>query len=250
MSRIPFACALAAWAIGLALGGAPVHAQKLPAVQQRWYHIRGDSVLVEYALPETAEARPAVIVLPDRFGLQPPVSNIVAVFAMQGFRAYAIPLRSAPKQDVAGHPGTRIDSSDVDRVAQITVEIRNAPGCNGKAGLVAFDAGAVVGAIAARRMPLFTSCVLFYPSDPDILTDVLPFIAVPLTVTVGDGASSELLEAVTDLKELAPERKNKIRVRVIKDSGPFFFNQKHASYRKESMNTAWIDAIQFLRGTL
>jgi dienelactone hydrolase len=242
--------------MGLAIVGSNIlaaqqpPAKQLPAASQRWQRIGRDSLLVAYSLPNTSQARPAVIVLPDRFGMQPPVSSIVSVFAMQGFRAYAIGLRSSPIRPVAGAPEVRIDSGDIALLAEAVVDIVNEPGCSGTAGLFAFDAGAVIGALTARRLPLFKSCWLFYPSSPELLTAVIPAIDAPVTVALGDRSDTALAEAALALKEVALGRTRKLRVHIYRDTGPFFFNQKHESFRKESMNAAWVDAIRDFRETL
>ena len=225
-------------------------AQKLPQFQHRWQHIGPDSLYIEYTLPETEQARPAVIVLPDRFGMQAPVSNIVSVFALQGFRTYAIGLRSTPRREVSGSPPVIIDSGDIALLAQAVVDIVNEPGCTGAAGLFAFDAGAVIGALAASRMPLFKSCVFLYPPSSTIISDVIPLIEAPVTIALGDSSSPGVLDAAMNLKEEALGRTWKLKVHVYRDTGPFFFNQKHASFRKESMNAAWVDAIRFFGETL
>jgi dienelactone hydrolase len=247
-ARAVFACAFAA-ALTL-LPCTDLAAQKLPPAVQRWQKAGSDSVLIYCAMPETTVPRPAVIVLPDRFGMQPPLSNIVSVFALQGFRAYAIGLRSSPTRPAGGAPEVRIDSSDVGLVAQAVVDIVNEPGCTGTAGLFAFDAGAIIGALTARRLPLFKSCYLFYPPSPELVATVIPAIDVPVTVAYGDASDSTLIEAALGLKELALGRTRKLRVQIYRETGPFFFNQKHESFRKESMNAAWVDAIRVFRETL
>ncbi len=215
-----------------------------------WRRIKGDSVLVRYALPRAQGKRPAVIVLPDRFGMRPHVDNILTVFAELGFRAYAVSLRSTPEQGAAGAPAFSIDSADIDAVAQVAVDIRNEEDCNGKAGLLAFDAGAAIGASAASRFPIFQSCVLVSPSPADVLLDAVVRIESPVNVIIGQYDPEGILRGAEELKDQLPERRTRIRVSVIRGAGMFFYNREHEGFDRKSYNAALVAAAEMFRATL
>jgi dienelactone hydrolase len=229
---------------------APAGVRAQSGVQGRWFHVLGDSVRVEYALPRTTFPRPAVVVLCDRFGMQKAVASIVAIFAHEGFRAFAIPLRSAPTRAPEGIPPVAFDSTDVDVVAQIVVDILNDRGCTGTAGLFAFDVGATIGAMAERRFPLFAACVLFYPFDATRMQALLPAIATPVTLHVAEYDADCSLARINAIRDTLIDAGRKVRVLFQKSAGPFFFDPGHENYNKTLTNAAWNDALKEFRARL
>lgn len=236
-------------AAGFAASALTAGAQK-PDVHVKWYHVGEDSLQVEYALPATGDARPNIIILPDRFGSQHAVTSIVSIFARQGFRAFAIPLRSAPSRDVHGIPPAAVDSADADVLAEIVIDILNEPRSSGKAGLFAFDVGATAGLLAATRLPLFKSLVLFYPFDAAFLQRALPEVPAPVLLNIAEYDADCSMAKLAELRERMIEAGRKMTVAVHKTGRPFFFNPKHEHFDKRLTNRAWTDAIRFFRSTL
>lgn len=242
---LPFAAALCAF---LAQPLAAQTRAAVPPLREVRHVVDGDTILVVTALPDTQSPRPLVVVLPDRFGMQPAVGRIVQVFASQGFRACAIPLRSAPTRPVAGLPECAPDRRDIRRISSVVADMLGDPGCNGMAALCAFDAGAGLGALAAASLPLFRSCAFFYPAPDSMTTRVIPALRMPVVLTVCEGDAG--MAEVDRIRESAPERDSKLRITVLRNTRPFFFNSAHPAYDKKTMNRAWIETIAFFHGTL
>jgi len=217
-----------------------------PELQAKWYHFDADSIRVDFALPQTTTPRPCIIVLADRFGVQPAVLSIVKILAQEGFRAYSIPLRSTPICDVGSFPSVEIDSLDVSTLSQVTIEILNEPGSTGNAGLFAFDVGATIGAIAASRFPIFKAVNLFYPAFPETMKDILPDVQGSLYMHVGQRDPNYSLERINDIRETFMERGKIMNVNFYKDTEAFFCNPTHRNYKKRSVESSWNEAFKFL----
>lgn len=231
--------------------GELLDAQSLkPEVNERWYRLSKDSVLVEFALPTTKQARPAIVVLTDRFGMQKAVRSTLQILAMQGFRAYAIPLVSAPFRVVTGVPETTLDSLDADIITQVVVDIRNESGCDGNVGMLGFDVGATAGLIAAKRLPLFRSCVVFYPAFHEIVQESLPNVAAPVLVKIPQYDGDFSMARLQEIREMLIENGRKVQAVLYKDCKQFFFNPKHEHYHKKNTQKAWDELIRFFRSTL
>lgn len=221
-----------------------------PEVMERWYRLTSDSVLVEFALPSAKQARPAIVVLTDRFGMQKAVRTTLQILAMQGFRVYAIPLISAPGRTPTGTPETALDSLDVDIIAQVVVDIRNEAGCDGNVGMLGFDVGATAGLIAAQRLPLFKSCVVFYPAFHEVVQEVLPNVAAPMLVKISQYDGDFSMARLQEIRETLIEHGRKVQAVLYKDCKQFFFNPKHEHYHKKNTQKAWNELIRFFRSTL
>ncbi|MDH7515694.1 MAG: dienelactone hydrolase family protein [Bacteroidota bacterium] len=215
-----------------------------------WYRAGTDSVRVHYTFPRVPGRRPAVLVLCDRFGMRTAMDNVLNVMAGLGFRAYAVPLRSAPGQAVEGAPSVSLDSTDIDIVSQVAVDIRNDPRGVGTLGLLAFDIGAAVGASAAARFPLFNACALVSPAPVEaVIPDILR-IEAPVHVIVGQYDPEQTLRAAEQLRDELTDKRRKVRVTVIRGAGMFFYNREHAGFDKPSYNAALVEATRLLRSAL
>jgi dienelactone hydrolase len=221
-----------------------------PDVRARWYQTQEDSVLVEYALPAGAPVRPAVIVLSDRFGPQENVRAALKVLVTLGYRAYALPLRSAPVQAVSGMPPATIDSCDAMLLTEVAVDIMNDSACTGSVGLLAFDVGANVAIEAARRFPFFRSAALFYPTGGiDALAGLLEAdAALQLHIAQFDPACT--ISDVNRLRERFMEARRKLHVFYYKDAHRFFFNPQHPQYHRKNTQAAWSRLNEYFRRTL
>lgn len=245
-----FIAGVLAW--GMALSAACA-AQGGP-VQSLWFQTlrdsMRDSVRVDAVLPHPSSPRPAIVVLSDRFGMQPAVDAILRILAGQGYRAYALPLRSAPTQLVTGIPPLQLDSLDVDVLTQVAIDIRNDSDCTGTVGLLAFDAGAVIGALAQARLPLFASCCLFYPADAALIDRVLPRLGAPSALHIGEYDPEMTLARVNGIRERCIDNGLHLTVRFYKGARPFFFNPRHEHYSSVLTTDAWKAVFSFFSTTL
>jgi dienelactone hydrolase len=233
----------------LVLLAVSLSAQK-PAVTARWFRLGNDSVLVDCSYPKSDAPAPAVLILPDRFGVQKAVRQLMASLASKGYRAFAIQLASTPPRKPGGFPPIELHSSDYELVAQIAIDISNDSTCTGKVGLIAFDAGATIGMEVARRLPLFKSCHLFYPSSRETMMRVLPELTIPVMVQVGS-FDPELTPAnMADIREACMEKGKKMLVTYLQGAKPMFFNLEHENYDKVNTVKAWAELTAFLNGTL
>lgn len=224
-------------------------AQQNP-VRTRWFRTGTDSILVEYAKTAGAKPRPAVVVLPDRFGSQPAVSSILAILARQGFHAYAIPLRSAPQQAVAGIPPVSVDSLDYRAIAEIAAEINGDPDCSGRVGLLGFDVGATLGAMVAARLPLFRASVLFYPAFAARMQLLIPDIDSPVLISIAEYDADFSLARMNEIKEACIEKGRRVKATFYKEAKRFFFNPRHEHSHKRNTQEAWKALLGFFRERL
>lgn len=224
---------------------------QVPEVRGRWFRLTGgDSLLVEYASPQGGLAYPAVLVLSDRFGQQENVRSMLKVLSQMGFHAYAPPLRSAPLRPVSGVPSFSYDSTDTEFVTQIAVDIMNREDCNGKLGLLALDAGAVVAIDMVRRFPFFESAALLYPAGSlPVLESLLDAQAV-LQLHVAQFDPECTLDDVKKLRTQFIEAGRRLHVFYYKEAHRFFFNPEHERYHRKNTQTAWNKIMELYRATL
>ncbi len=234
-----------------ALWCAPGHAQgRKPVVHPRMFAVGRDSLLVECALPAEAGRQPAVIVLPDRFGIQDGTRQLLSSLAEKGLRAYAVQLRSTPISLPSGTPTPEYHASDYELVSQVAIDVMNDTACTGRVGLLGFDVGAMLGAECARRMPLFKAAVLFYPDNREAFAPVLADLAEPVLVCIGGRDPKWGHGAVNDMREAYMDKGRRHRVNVYDGASIMFFNPRHENYAKVATVQAWNDLVLFFRSHL
>jgi dienelactone hydrolase len=228
------------------------HAQpyRASAVFTAQYKVRGEAVDVLGAHPTAGSLRPTVILLPDRFGLGMNVRSFLSVFAGQGFRAYAISLRSAPEQPARDCPDVVLDTTDVERVASIVADIIGEKGSSGSAVLFAMDVGANIGLRTAVRLPLFKAAALVSPINDSLFLHELGDAAIPIYIASGEDDATAVGAAIQSRRDDYLERARRIDAITYKRAGRFFFNSLHAEYSKPAMNLAWNEALRLFRSVL
>ncbi|MBE0643155.1 MAG: dienelactone hydrolase family protein [Bacteroidetes bacterium] len=222
-------------------------AGQVPEVHARWIRLEMDSIRVEYALPNAEAVRPAVIVLGDRYGMQENLRATLKVLATLGYRAYALPLLSAPEQPFDQLPEVAIDTADVPRVTQVAVEIMNEKDCDGKVMLLAFDVGANIAIEVIARFPFYKGAVLFYPTGGAPVLRRLLDAQCPLLLNVAQFDPDCSLADVNSLRELCMEQGKKLHVYYYKEAKRFFFDPQHPDYHKGNTKTAWNQINKFFR---
>lgn len=235
------------WLFFLLLPLSEVCVSQTPETRARWIALEEDSIRVEYHLPDTDALRPVVLVLSDRYGQQANVRATLNVLSTLGFRAYSMPLRSAPEQSFSTNPSARVDSSDIARVLNVAVELMNEDGSNGRLKLLAFDIGANVGMEVVARFPFFKGAALFYPVGGVTALKRLLDARCPLLLHVAQYDPDCTLADVNVLREEFMERGKKLQVYYYKDSRRFFFNPEHPDYHSKNTQSAWTQLHQFFR---
>jgi dienelactone hydrolase len=228
------------------LTAAIASAQQQPTVLARWHPVGGDSLRVEYLLPD-ATGRPAVIVLSDRYGLQENVRSTLKVFSRLGFRAFAVPLLSAPEHPFTAIPAAVVDSGDVARVTRVAVDIANEDGCNGMVFLLGYDVGANVAIELIARFPFFKGAALFYPTGGAVTLRRLLEANCEPQLHIAQFDPDCTLADVNALREGFMEDGKKLQVSYYKDAKRFFFNPEHPDYHKSNTQEAWKQINSFFR---
>jgi dienelactone hydrolase len=219
-------------------------------VVSRWFKTERDSVLVDCVLPGSGSVRPAVLVLSDRFGAQENARAVLKVLGRLGYRAYALPLRSAPLRSIEGIPEATLDSTDSEILTQVAVDIMNDSSCTGSIGLLGFDVGAAVAVDVLRRFPFFSSAALFYPSGG--LATLMRLLPVEATVQlhIAQFDPQCTLAEVNEMRDRFVEARKRLHVFYYKDAFRFFFNPQHKNYHRSNTQAAWNRLNAFFRKTL
>jgi dienelactone hydrolase len=218
-----------------------------PALRTRWIPLEGDSMRVEYCLPSEEAVRSAVIVLSDRYGAHENVRSMLKVLATLGFRAFAMPLQSAPEQPFDTTPAAVIDSTDVPRVTRLAVEIMNEEGCDGKVLLLGFDVGANIAMEVIARFPFYKGAMLFYPIGGVAALHRLLDAQCPLLLSVAQFDPECSIADVNSLREFFVDQGKILHVYYFKDARRFFFNPEHPDFHKRNTQTAWNQLNKFFR---
>lgn len=217
-----------------------------PEVGTRWMPLGDDSMRVEYALPGIA-GRPAVLVLSDRFGLQENVRSTLKVLAALGFRAYALPLRSAPESPLTSLPDAAIDSADIPRITRAAVDIANEEGCDGRLFLLAYDVGADIAIEVIARFPFYKGAALFYPAAGPLALRRLLDAQCPFQLHVAQFDPACSITEVNELREIFLEQRKRLHVFYYKEARRFFCNPEHPDYHKDNTQNAWNQINKFFR---
>jgi len=226
-----------------------LHAQDMLEAS-RWVKLYDDSAFVQSVLPDDGIQRSSILVLPDRFGLHEHVQAVLKVLAQLGYRAYAVALSSAPEQPVVAIPPVEIDSTDIDLVSQVAVDILNEAGSNGRIGLLGFDVGANVAIELVARLPFFKACALMYPTGGTSPLIRLLDAKAPIKLFLAQNDTECTLGDVNTIREIFMEQGGTLNVAFVKEAYKFFFNPEHEWYFPEAMKLAWKDLHSFFSSTL
>lgn len=206
----------------------------------------GDSVKVEYVYSKR-DLSPFVVLLPDRYGVQVSTRQLLHVYASAGYHACVIHLRSFADLTDPAH-NVKYDSTDIDRVIEAVIDVRNDTRGFQKAALLGFDIGATIGLRAENRIPLFYAISVFYPLEALELLRSLSNSKARIGVNVGINDEAYSDETRMSIEKIG-EKYEHIRVQYY-DADEFFFNPGHPNYNKGEMQRAVNDVAGFFNKLL
>jgi dienelactone hydrolase len=226
----------------------PVRSQDSAIVSRTMVLFSGDSISLEVAY-SVRRAAASIMILPDRYGVQVSTRQLMQSFAKAGFHCYTMPLNSVVRSSDL-EVDVHIDSTDVERILQAVVEIRNDPRTTGMLGLIGFDAGATIGMMAQARFPAFKACALFYPSHKHVVLEALRSIEVPIEMNLGKLDEQYPETELPSLKRSFGAKMNRILFRYYKETGSMFANPGHPGFNEESLQYALNKTAAFFRNEL
>ena len=206
------------------------------------------------ARPETAEPRPAVVILHEWWGLNDHIKDVAQRFAREGFVALAPDLYSR-----AGHAVTK-DATEAGKLmerlsSQLALRDLNAttrylktlPSVDPmKIGAVGFCMGGTFALMVAAHNSDIKASVPFYGQVPP--TDSLKYLVAPILYIHGGQDTWILKREAERLAEGLKQYGRPGEVKIYPDCGHAFFNDtRPEAYRSEQANDAWQRTVAFLR---
>ena len=206
------------------------------------------------ARPETAAARPAVVVIHEWWGLTDHIKDVAQRFAREGFVALAPDLYSR-----AGHR-TTTDANEAAKLmeglsSQLVLRDLNAttrylktlPSADPlKIGAVGFCMGGTFALMMAAHNSDIKASVPFYGQIPP--SDSLKYLVAPILYIHGGQDTWILKREAERLAEALKQFGRPGEVKSYPDCPHAFFNDTRPDvYRPEQANDAWQRAVTFLR---
>ena len=206
------------------------------------------------ARPETAEPRPAVVIIHEWWGLNDHIKDVAQRFAREGFVALAPDLYSR-----AGHAVTK-DATEAGKLmerlsSQLALRDLNAttrylktlPSVDPmKIGAVGFCMGGTFALMVAAHNSDIKASVPFYGQVPP--TDSLKYLVAPILYIHGGQDTWILKREAERLAEGLKQYGRPGEVKIYPDCGHAFFNDtRPEAYRSEQANDAWQRTIRFLK---
>jgi len=260
---------------------------KTPAVRGGMIDMESNTTLVQCypaheAVPEGEGPFPAVVLLHDRFGLNPHSRNVTNRLARAGFYALAPDLYGSPSSFSATAPdvlhpvrSTSFDFSEEtaarDRAATLTDD-RGLAICrqalayiagrskarSGGAGLLGFGTGGRLAFLAACASPGDVRVAVCF--QPDGLTVARPGGAgrpAPIDRTESLAAPVLIFYGLLDMEVRPTEREavrrrlaaaqKDFRIEVFAEAGHDFFCEERDTYRIHASKVAWEETVSFFR---
>lgn len=232
----------------LCFGGVRAPAQEtaeLPPLEHRMYVLHtGDTVRIDYARPAEPERPPLIVILEDRYGVQSYTRQLLRVFAAHNYYAVTFPLKSHLEPEAYFNEPS-LDSSDIERIVEITVDLQNEIGSNGKVGLFGAGIGGSIGLLAAERLPVFSGAFISYPHDKDLLLNTLDEIDIPVEVNIGKEDKRFDESEMFTFKMRYGSKTNKMVFRLFDDVSQFYLNPAHDQFDNEAFERTLIKAMAF-----
>lgn len=216
----------------LAAGSSGFSQQDDSTIVLKWIRLHsGDSLQLDYIYSNNQFA-PFVVVLPDRYGVDYSTRHLLKPIAQAGYHVCTFELNSRVGAIDSVYS---IDSSDIDRLIQVVVEIRNDDRCTGKVGLLSFDIGAIIGLAAEERFPLFAALTLFYPPDRAGLLRSLRGTRTSVEIHVGAADPLFPKSGMLEFKALLGSKKNRMVFQYYDNVSTMFCNPSHRNFSRDAL---------------
>lgn len=228
----------------------------------------GDTLKAYGAWPLREERLPAILIIPDVFGLSDHYRDITQRFATEGFFALALDLYSregapslgdlsAVQEWIRNLDDRRVlgDIAAALRFLRSRVEVRKI-----SIGVTGFCLGGQYALMAACSQAELSACVSFYgmlrylernERKPEGPLDMAPRLSCPFLGLFG--ADDPLIPRadVRELEGLLRTTGQSFQIKVYNAAGHAFFNDRRPdTYRGEAAEDAWVRAVAFFRANL
>ena len=205
------------------------------------------------ARPKGEAKRPTVIVVHENRGLNPHIKDIARRLGLAGFAAYAVDLLSVDggtpaDEDKARDEIAKLDPKEtVEHVASAVRVFGQAPGGNGKAGLIGFCWGGGMVNRVAVLSPELKAAVAYYGVQPPA-SDV-PKIKAPLLLHYA-GLDERVNAGIPAFENALKANHKKYEIFVYPGVNHAFNNDTSNRYDKAAADLAWSRTIAFLKREL
>ncbi len=247
MKKAIFILALAAAWNCAAFALAPADSVRL---HRAIFKLGGDSVVVEYARPNRPGRFNSVLVLPDRFGVNLGSRQLIQSLAGKGVNAYVMHIRSVAVDTSQAYPEVHFDSSDIRLANALALEIVTDSATGDRIAVIGMDVGADIALKMVTAIPMFSACIVFYPTLKSTIERDASNLTCPIYIHVAELDGEFNMARANNLKEILWDNGKKGYVNMYKQAKRFFFNPLHRNYHPVNSVQAWASILQFLRSRL
>ena len=218
-----------------------------------YYSASPTQIATYMARPKGDAKHPAVIVVHENRGLNPHIKDIARRLGLEGFAAYAVDLLSVDGGTPADEDKARDEIAKLDpketaqHVASAVRVFSQAPGGNGKAGLIGFCWGGGVVNRVAVLSPELKAAVAYYGVQPPA-SDV-PKIKAPLLLHYA-GLDERVNAGIPAFEKALKANHKKYEIFVYPNVNHAFNNDTSNRYDKAAADLAWSRTIAFLKREL
>lgn len=234
-----------------------------------------DAPLGTLAVPDAAGpavSRPAVVLIPDVWGLSEFYRELARRLMAEGFVTLALDPYGGPVQitDPGRFLRERSDPETLARIRAALEQLSVHPAVAGQSvGVVGFCIGGTQALLAACALPGVSACVSFYgilsyehgllydpagrdpvrkPRDP---IAAVPDLRCPLLALFGGRDEFVPARDVRALEARAAETGRRVEVRIYPEAGHAFLNEtRPQAFRPDDARDAWARMLAFLRREL
>jgi carboxymethylenebutenolidase len=200
--------------------------------------------------PEEEGPWPAVIVVPEWWGLNPQIESVARRIAILGYLTFAPDLFHGEYADLGDHEKAAALTQKYGPAGPVELEkvfdaLRADSSCTGSIGIVGFCFGGRMSLALGLRRPVHAICT-FYGGGMDQLFGQLKDLKAPVLGLYGDQDRSIPVGTVEEFDRLLDAVGVEHEIVTYPDSGHAFFRDTDpASYRPKAAADAWDRLVKF-----
>ncbi|MER7166492.1 dienelactone hydrolase family protein [Micromonospora sp. NPDC000207] len=208
------------------------------------------------AVPATGTTSPAVIVIPERWGIVGHITSVADRFAEAGFVAFAPDLR--PGSLTEGPDGTYLMAGPeldeaAQRIAAVADHLASRPEVTAKVGCVGFCAGGTLALWSATRSDRIVAAVGFYPTLPADGTDTdwAEYAGKSALVHRAGTDTGSTSDGVDDLRRAVEAAGGACQTYDYPGTGHAFFNDDRPDvFDQPAAASSWARTLELFRARL
>ncbi|KXK61631.1 dienelactone hydrolase [Micromonospora rosaria] len=202
------------------------------------------------AIPSSGATSPAVIVLPEQWGIVPHITSVADRFAEAGFVALVPDL--SPTSEDGPVTGRRLDDA-ARLVAEAADHLAARPEVTGKVGTVGFCVGGSLALWSAGRSDRIVAAAGFYPSLPwdGLGVDRADYAGKTAVIHCAENSGAATPDGVRATRQAIEAAGGTCQTYDYPGTGHAFFNDdRPEAFDRQAAASAWARTLELFRSRL